>query len=337
VGRPRSLHCHRGTSPKPKPRAHRIRRLLLRGAIAVLALTSALIAAGAVYVATLPGVGDGEKRVERILAARGGTDSGMPPPAKLADAVVAVEDEHFYSGWLINVLDGVGRAALATLQARQDPGGSTIAQQLAKQLYGSGSGLISTLREIGLGVKLSLHYSKARILEMYLNAVYYGHGYWGVAAAARGYFDTTPHTLDWAQAAMLCWAKLRSGMVAQFKAGIGGCGTKEEVTPGRCPERAVERLAMKGGAGSGSAWVGRRALRPLRFRFDRSPRCCRGSRDAPVCGRCSGERCDPLARSGRGPGGLCPSGLGRWAGGGPELRGAAAGRDLGGGDAAGGV
>jgi membrane peptidoglycan carboxypeptidase len=127
----------------------------------------------------------------------------MPPPSRLGDAVVAVEDEHFYSNFVINLVDGAGRAALATLQTGQDPGGSTIAQQLAKQLYGRGSGLGATLREIGLGVKLSLEYSKARILQMYLSAVYYGHGYWGDVTAARGYFGKTPDALDWGQAAML--------------------------------------------------------------------------------------------------------------------------------------
>ena len=59
------------------------------------------------------------------------------------------------------------------------------------------------LREIGLGVKLSLHYSKPEILAMYLNAVYYGHGFWGSEAAARGYFGVAPERLDWAEAAML--------------------------------------------------------------------------------------------------------------------------------------
>ncbi len=129
----------------------------------------------------------------------------MPPapPRLLGEAVVAVEDEHFYSDWAINVLDGIGRAAIAALHTSSDPGGSTIAQQLAKQLYGRGGGLGATLREIGLGVKLSLHYSKDQILSMYLNAVYYGHGYWGEVAAARGYFGLNPAQLDWAQASLL--------------------------------------------------------------------------------------------------------------------------------------
>ena len=169
----------------------------------VVALIAVLFAAGSVYVLSLPGVGDAEARVDRILALHHGVEGGMPPPSKLGTAIVAVEDEHFYSNFLIDILDGGGRAALATLQTSQDPGGSTIAQQLAKRLYGRGSGLGATLREIGLGVKLSLRYSKAQILEMYLNVVYYGHSYWGDVAAARGYFGKHPEALDWAQAAML--------------------------------------------------------------------------------------------------------------------------------------
>lgn len=178
------------------------RRLLLLGAVA-LGVLVALLAAGAVYLATLPSVGDAEQRVHQILVLHDGSYAGPDPAARLGDSVVAVEDEHFYSNFLINIMDGAGRAALAALQTSQDPGGSTIAQQLAKQLYGHGSGVAATLREIGLGVKLSLDYSKPEVLDMYLNAVYYGHGYWGDAAAARGYFGTTPAALDWAQAAML--------------------------------------------------------------------------------------------------------------------------------------
>jgi penicillin-binding protein 1A len=171
--------------------------------VAVLALSVGALAAGLLYLLSLPSVRDAEARVHRVLAAHGASDSGLPLPSKLATAVVAVEDEHFYSNVVVDVLDGVGRAALATLDASHDPGGSTIAQQLAKELYGAGGGLLGTLSEIGVAVKLSLSYPKTRILEMYLNAVYYGHGYWGDAAAARGYFGTSPSALDWAQAAML--------------------------------------------------------------------------------------------------------------------------------------
>jgi membrane peptidoglycan carboxypeptidase len=175
----------------------------LRAALAAVALVAVLFAAGLAYLAILPSVGDAEQRVDRILALHHGTAGGPSPPVKLGDAVVAVEDEHFYSNFAVNVIDGAGRAALATLHANQDPGGSTIDQQLAKQLYPHGSGLFGTLKEIGLGVKLALEYSKPEILAMYLDAVYYGHGYWGDVSAARGYFGVRPRDLDWAQAAML--------------------------------------------------------------------------------------------------------------------------------------
>jgi membrane peptidoglycan carboxypeptidase len=153
-------------------------------------------------VITLPGVGDALSRVQRILVIHHGTYEPAPSP-KLGDAVVSVEDEHFYANVLVNVATGAGRAALGVLQAGGDPGGSTIDQQLAKQLYGGGAGLGGTLRAIALGIKLSLAYPRSEILNMYLNAVYYGHGYWGDAAAARGYFHTEPSRLTWAEAAML--------------------------------------------------------------------------------------------------------------------------------------
>jgi membrane peptidoglycan carboxypeptidase len=198
LGAARSAKAHRAGGFRRRA----LQRLMLAGAT-VLAVIVVLFAASAIYVLTLPGVGNAEQRVQRILARHHGTYNGPAPPAKLGDAVVAVEDEHFYSNFLINILEGAGRAALAAVKTSRDPGGSTIAQQLAQQLYGHGSGLSATLREIGLGVKLSLAYPKPQILDLYLNAVYYGHGYWGDQAAARGYFGAGPNGLDWAQAAML--------------------------------------------------------------------------------------------------------------------------------------
>jgi penicillin-binding protein 1A len=162
-----------------------------------------LFGAGFAYLLSLRGVGDAEARVRRILAAHNGAPGRLPPPAKLGEAVVAVEDENFYANVAANILDGAGRAALATLERGGDPGGSTIGQQLAKRLYPHTGGLGGTLEEIGLAVKLSLRYSKAQILNMYLNAVYFGNGYWGEVAAARGYFGVSPRALTWGEATLL--------------------------------------------------------------------------------------------------------------------------------------
>ena len=167
---------------------------------AVVALSVAL---GLLYMLSLPPVGDAPARVAAILRLHGGSSVGPTPPSRLGQAVVAVEDEHFYSNVVVNVLDGAVRAALATLHTSGDPGGSTIDQQLAKQIYPEAGGLDGTLHEIGMGVKLALRYPKGRILAMYLDAVYFGHGYWGAEAAAEGYFGVAAARLDWAEASLL--------------------------------------------------------------------------------------------------------------------------------------
>jgi len=185
------------------PAGSRARRRILKGAWVLAAVIAIAVVGSAAYVISLPGVGDALSRVKQILVLHHGVYGRPPPPRRLGDAVVSVEDEHFYDNFVVNVADGAGRAALGVLQTNRDPGGSTIDQQLAKQLYGVGDGFGATLKAIVLGVKLSLSYPKPDILDMYLNAVYYGHGYWGDIAAARGYFHTTPDRLDWAEAAML--------------------------------------------------------------------------------------------------------------------------------------
>ncbi len=184
-------------------RGRRWSRTLWRAALLVLALISAFALAGAGYELSLPSVANAPTQVAGILSAHHGMAAGLPLPPKLAEAIVSVEDEHFYSNVFINVADGAGRAAIAALTRKGDPGGSTIEQQLAKQLYPHGPGLAGTLSEIGLGVKLALTYPKPVILAMYLNAIYYGNGYWGDVAAAQGYFGVKPNQLTWAEASML--------------------------------------------------------------------------------------------------------------------------------------
>jgi penicillin-binding protein 1A len=161
------------------------------------------VLAGLGYELSLPSVADAPAQVAAIVRAHGGELGHPPLPTKLAEAEVAVEDEHFYSNVLVDVFDGAARAALTALRSSGDPGGSTIAQQLAKQLYPSDSSFAGTLEQVGLGLKLALSFSKPRILEMYLNAIYYGNGYWGYLNAARGYFGVAPDELNWAEASLL--------------------------------------------------------------------------------------------------------------------------------------
>jgi penicillin-binding protein 1A len=184
-------------------RRRQVLRFARRLAFAALGVIVLIALACAVYLLTLPSVSSAPQRVRTILAAHHEPTRPLPVPTRLVAAVVSTEDEHFYDNVAINVLTGVGRAAVAALQTDQDPGGSTIDQQLAKAVYGRQGGVFGTLREIGLGVKLALDFSKRRIIAMYLNSVYYGNGYWGVRAASEGYFRTPPSGLSWGEAAIL--------------------------------------------------------------------------------------------------------------------------------------
>jgi len=181
----------------------RWRARLIRTVLVTLGLFAALVLAGLGYELSLPSVGNAPDLVAKVVITHRGVIGRLPLPTKLSEAVVAVEDEHFYSNVLLNVFDGAARAALATIQGSGDPGGSTIAQQLAKQLYDTGGGFGATLEQVGLGLKLSITYSRAQVLEMYLNAVYFGNGYWGYVSASHGYFGVAPDRLNWAAAAML--------------------------------------------------------------------------------------------------------------------------------------
>jgi membrane peptidoglycan carboxypeptidase len=181
----------------PRPRSRRALPGILKLLLAALGLVLAALVAGTIYLLTLPGVGDAEYRARQLMAAHH-EGIAMPVPAKLAAAAISTEDEHFDENVLFNVATGVGRAGVDVLSGGSNPGGATIDQQLAKQLYGGG-----TLQEIGLGIKLGLHYSHRQLLAMYLNVDYYGNGFWGVRQAAAGYFGTTPARLTWAEAAML--------------------------------------------------------------------------------------------------------------------------------------
>ena len=181
----------------------RWRRRAALALLAIVAVAALLVGAATAYLVDLPGVGDAGARVEALLAEHGGRPSAPPPPTRLAAAIVSTEDENFYADPFFNVAAGAGRAALAALGTSEDPGGSTIAQQLAKTLYPHGGGVWGTLEEIGLGVKLSLAYSHDQVLSMYLNSIYYGNGYWGDVAAAHGYFGISPRRLTWGEAALL--------------------------------------------------------------------------------------------------------------------------------------
>jgi membrane peptidoglycan carboxypeptidase len=121
-------------------------------------------------------------------------------------ATLATEDRTFYSNSGID-LGGIVRAAIANYQHHAvKQGGSTISQQLVKQVYigqNAPADVQRKLKEAILAIELNREYSKNQILEMYLNTIFYGSQTYGIEAAARSYFQTNAHDLTLAQAAML--------------------------------------------------------------------------------------------------------------------------------------
>ena len=151
----------------------------------------------------------------RILAADGellsnaGDSSGATVrladlPAYVPEAVLAIEDRRFYSHW---AFDPVGLARAMWLDLRAGAvvsGGSTITQQLAKNLFLTPDRTFERkIQEVILAGWLELRLSKQQILELYLNRVYFGAGAYGIDAAAHRYFGKSARDLTLPEAATI--------------------------------------------------------------------------------------------------------------------------------------
>jgi penicillin-binding protein 1A len=119
-------------------------------------------------------------------------------------ATIAIEDRDFYEHMGVD-LSGIGRALVRNLEAgRIVEGGSTITQQLVRNLYiGNERSLTRKAKEACLAVKLDARWSKDTILETYLNQVYFGNHAYGIEAAAQTYFSKTAKKLTLAESALL--------------------------------------------------------------------------------------------------------------------------------------
>ena len=142
-----------------------------------------------------------------VLSERGGEGAYVPVdllPRHLVDAVVAAEDRRFFKHWGLDPT-GLMRAAFANLRAgRVAQGGSTLTQQLAKNLFlGPERTLARKLEELVLALWLETRLGKRDILELYLNRVYFGAGAYGVEMAARRFFGKSAREVTVLEAAAL--------------------------------------------------------------------------------------------------------------------------------------
>lgn len=120
------------------------------------------------------------------------------------DAVIAVEDHRYYDHKGIDII-AIGRALLNDIRARElIEGGSTITQQLAKNMYFTqDKTLTRKIAEVFMAKKIENNYNKEEILELYVNYIYYGSGYYDIKSASLGYFDKEPQDLTEGESIML--------------------------------------------------------------------------------------------------------------------------------------
>lgn len=125
-------------------------------------------------------------------------------PVNLQNAIISIEDTQFFNHWGINI-KGISRAFIKnTLAGRVVEGGSTISQQLAKVLFLTRERTISRkIKELILSLQLEYFFTKEEILQLYLNQIYFGHGAYGVQAAAKWYFNKHVQELTLGECAYL--------------------------------------------------------------------------------------------------------------------------------------
>jgi penicillin-binding protein 1A len=216
AGAPRRAARTRGAARPPGGWG---RRLVRWGLLAGLWATIALAGVFAYFAATLPDISDlavAERRPSvTLMAADGsllatfGEFFGEPlrlreMPRHLPQAVIATEDRRFYDHHGIDPI-GLARAAWINLRAGAIvQGGSTITQQLAKNVFLTPERTFSRkIQETLLALWLERRFSKDQLLEIYLNRVYLGAGTYGVDAAARRYFNKSAREVTVYEAAMI--------------------------------------------------------------------------------------------------------------------------------------
>lgn len=125
-------------------------------------------------------------------------------PRSLRQAIVAVEDTRFYSHKGFDP-EGIARATVVNVEAgRIEEGGSTITQQLVKNLFlTQDQSFTRKIEEFLLAINMERNFSKDEILELYLNTIYFGSNFYGIYEAAEGYFGKEPWELTLAESTML--------------------------------------------------------------------------------------------------------------------------------------
>jgi len=176
-------------------------------------------------------------------------------PPYLPKAFIAIEDRRFYSHHGVDPL-GIARALFANLLRRGvSQGGSTLTQQLAKNLFLTQERTLTRkLQEVELALWLEHTHSKDEILELYLNRVYFGSGAYGVEAAAQRYFGKPARNVTLAEAAMLAGLVKSPSRLAPNRNPVGAEGRARLVLSAMADVKFITDAQAK-------AWIGHPAIK----------------------------------------------------------------------------
>ncbi len=126
-------------------------------------------------------------------------------PRQYLDAVIAIEDRRFYNHGSVDPI-GILRAIFSNIKSRDiKEGGSTITQQVAKNIYyiEEKNAIKRKVAEVFTAMQLQKEYEKDDILEIYVNTIYFGNGYYGIKEACNGYLKKEPKDMNLAELSML--------------------------------------------------------------------------------------------------------------------------------------
>ena len=187
-------------------------------------------------------------------------------PRHMINATISTEDRSFYQHWGVD-LWGIGRAMIANVTRRRtSEGGSTITQQLARNLLGSYERTLTRkLKETALAIDIERNYSKDQILEMYFNQIYFGEGAYGVEAAAKTYFGKTLGELSLSEIALLTGIPANPSIYSPRRKPAAARARRDKVLRNMLATHAITQVEFDNAIG---APLG---VTPQRYSNDRAP------------------------------------------------------------------
>jgi penicillin-binding protein 1A len=187
-------------------------------------------------------------------------------PRHLVNATISTEDRTFYQHWGVDLL-GIVRAAINNvLSMRRAEGGSTITQQLARNLLRRYEKTLSRkLKETALAIEIERTYSKDKILEMYFNQIYFGEGAYGVESAAKTFFGKPLGELTLSECALLAGVSNNPARYSPRRHPGAAKLRREKVLRNMLETKAISQVEYDGAV---EAPLG---VTPVRYSNDKAP------------------------------------------------------------------